>query len=75
MEPVVIDQTQVNGLDALWTEGPYPLHLSNGDTDIRRLVAGHVLIWEQNGLTYRLESDLKMDEAVKVAESLHPLQR
>jgi hypothetical protein len=75
MAPVIIDQTQVNGHDAVWAEGPYPLRLTNDSLDIRRLVDGHVLIWEQDGLTYRLESDLTMDEAIKVAESLSPIQR
>ena len=75
MGPVVIDQTQVNGREALWAEGPYPLRLTNGDLDFRRLVDGHVLIWEQDNLTYRLESDLDMDEAIKVAESLTPISR
>jgi hypothetical protein len=75
MGPVIIDQTQVNGREALWAEGPYPLRLTNGEIDFRRLVDGHVLIWEQGELTYRLESDLDMDEAIKVAESLTPISR
>ena len=75
MGPVVIDQAQVNGREALWAEGPYPLRLTNGDLDIRRLVNGNVLIWEHGDLTYRLESDLTMDEAIKVAELLTPMSR
>jgi hypothetical protein len=39
-------------------------------SDQRRLVSGHVLIWEEDGLTYRLETDLSMEEAVAIAESL-----
>jgi hypothetical protein len=38
--------------------------------DLRRLIDGRVLIWEQGSITYRLETDLEMDEAVKIAESL-----
>jgi hypothetical protein len=68
--PKVLQETQVNGLPAIWAEGPYLLLLDNGDTDIRRLIDGHVLIWEQDGMTYRLETDLPMDEAVRIAESL-----
>jgi hypothetical protein len=37
---------------------------------MRRLVEGNVLIWFENGLTYRLESDLSLEETVRVAESL-----
>jgi hypothetical protein len=75
MIPTVIDQTQVNGQEAFWAEGPYMMWLTNGTLDVRRLVDGHVLIWEQDGLTYRLETDLPMEEAVKIAESLTPISR
>lgn len=66
-------QTTVNGQAAFWTEGPYMLAYRNGrttDWDIRRLVEGHVLIWTEEELTYRLETDLALAEAVRVAESL-----
>ena len=75
IEPHVIDQTEVDGQIAFWTEGPYLVLLTNGDMDMRRLVDGHVLIWEQDGLTYRLESSLSEEEAVKIAESLTPITR
>jgi len=75
MIPTVIDQTRVNDQEAFWAEGPYMMWLTNGTLDVRRLVDGHVLIWEQDGLTYRLETDLPMEEAVKIAESLTPVSR
>ena len=50
---------------AFWAVGPYPLELSSRKVEIRRVVAGNVLIWEQDGLTYRLESSLPMEEAQK----------
>jgi hypothetical protein len=70
VEPVLVEETQVNGHYAAWTTGPYLLRLKNNDLDIRRMIAGGVLIWEQEGITYRLESSLPLEEAVKVAESL-----
>jgi hypothetical protein len=33
-------------------------------------VDGNTLIWEEQGITYRLESNLSLEEAVKIAESL-----
>ncbi len=75
MGPVVVEQTTVNGLEAYWAVGPYPLRLTNGAMDFRRLVQGNVLIWEQDGITYRLECNLSMEEAVQIAESLRPLPR
>jgi hypothetical protein len=69
-EPRVIQETQVNGHYAVWAEGPYLVQLTNGDIDFRRTVAGNTLIWEEQGITYRLESNVALEEALKIAESL-----
>lgn len=69
-DPVTIETTRVNGQPAIWATGPYFLRLKNGDIDVRRLLSGHVLIWQAGEYTYRLETDLSMEEAVKIAESL-----
>ncbi len=74
VSPTLIQETTVNGERALWTIGPYPLRLSNGDIDFTRLVDGHVLIWAEGNVTYRLETDLGMEEAIKIAESLEPIR-
>jgi len=71
--PRAIDETSVNGNPAVWAVGPYPIMLQNGDMKVSRLVNGHVLIWENGGITYRLEADLSMEEAVRIAESLEPI--
>ena len=70
MGPEIILETRVNSRPAFWAVGPYPLELSSRKVEVRHLVAGNVLIWEQDGLTYRLESSLPMEEAIKIAESL-----
>jgi hypothetical protein len=72
-EPVVLEQTSVNGNRAFWAVGPYPLRLSNGNLDFTRLIIGHVLIWVSDDITYRLETALPLEEAVKIAESLQPI--
>jgi hypothetical protein len=69
----VVAQTTVHGQDALWTEGPYIVQVvENGQVvnDTRRLVTGHVLIWTEGDITYRLETDRPLDDAVRIAESL-----
>ena len=73
MDPARIEETTVNGQRAIWAVGPYPLRFSNGNLDFVRLVDGHVLIWTDGNITYRLETELDLDEAVKVAESLEPV--
>lgn len=72
--PAMIQETSVNGQRAIWAVGPYPLRLHNGDLQFRWLVDGHVLIWEEENLTYRLETDLPLEEAIRIAESLEPIR-
>jgi hypothetical protein len=69
-EPRVIQETQVNGVYAIWAQGPYLVQLTSGSYDFRRTVEGNTLIWEQEGITYRLESDLTLEETIQIAESL-----
>ena len=74
MGPQVIEETRVNGQYAIWAIGPYPLRFSDGTLDFTRLVDGHVLIWAKGSLTYRLETDLELEEAIRIAESLEPIR-
>jgi hypothetical protein len=68
--PSTIETTEVKGMPAAWAEGPYVLMMKNGSQENFRLIEGHVLIWEEGELTYRLETDLPLEEAVRIAESL-----
>jgi hypothetical protein len=70
-QPRVVQETHVGERAAIWTTGPYPLLMSNGEVELKRLVTGHVLIWQDKVITYRLESDFSLNETLKVAESLH----
>lgn len=71
--PQNASEASVNGQRAFWGEGPYPLRLYNGNLEFVRLIEGHVLIWAEPAVTYRLETDLPFAEALKVAESLEPI--
>jgi hypothetical protein len=74
MGPKVIRETQVNGHKAIWAEGPYPLKIyGSSEVEFTRLINGHVLIWADGDITYRLETDLSLEEAVRIAESLEPI--
>ncbi len=70
----LVDEVTVNGENAAWVRGEHVLQLrdNNGASSygMRRLVSGNVLIWETNEVTYRLETDQPLDEAVRIAESL-----
>jgi len=71
VRPRILEETRVGDTHAFWTEGPYILRFRNGNIDYQRIVEGRALIWTEKGLTYRLETDLDLNEAVKIAESLY----
>ncbi|MCB0197548.1 MAG: hypothetical protein KDJ65_36720 [Anaerolineae bacterium] len=73
LQPKRIESSEVRGQPALWAQGPYLLQFQQGNTTVinpGRLINGHVLIWLEDEITYRLETDLPMAEAVRIAESL-----
>ncbi len=70
-QPQIIKETMVNQQPALWTSGDHIVFLrSRNQIDERRFVTGNVLIWQLGEITYRLETDLRLEEAVRIAESL-----
>ena len=80
--PSDIRETTVDGQRAIWAVGPYPVRFFNNNLDYVRLVDGRVLIWTDesiptpaagSGITYRLETELELEEAIRIAESLEPL--
>lgn len=74
MGPAVVEETSVNQRRAVWAVGPYPVRLYNGDLQFKRMIEGHVLIWEADGITYRLETAAPLEEAIRIAESLEPIR-
>ncbi|MDX1612938.1 MAG: hypothetical protein R3300_01435 [Candidatus Promineifilaceae bacterium] len=69
-----VQQTEVSGRLAYWVEGPHRLRLASGEMSEWLFVAGSVLVWSDGVVTYRLESGLPLQEAVRIAESLAPLE-
>ncbi len=66
-------ETTVHGQRALWLIVPHIFEVPRPGADpIERLVKGNVLLWEMGGITYRIETMLPMDEAVKIAELIPP---
>ncbi|MFD0784975.1 hypothetical protein ACFQZ8_13800, partial [Micromonospora azadirachtae] len=64
---------QVDGAFAVWVAGPHELTYVDR-TGVTRVetarLAASTLIWEEAGVTYRLEGDLHRAEAIDVAASL-----
>ncbi len=71
-----VEQVTVDGDPGYWISGqPHVLTLADKNgrffTDHARL-AGNTLLWQHGGVTYRLESALSRNEAIRIAESLQP---
>jgi hypothetical protein len=68
-----VDPTNVDGALAFWIDEPHEISYRGPDgtlhKDTSRLAAS-TLLWAENGITYRLESDLSMAAATRVAEDL-----
>lgn len=69
-EPQSFEETQVNDARALWITGAHEIYDLTRTGGASRLVEANVLIWEERGITYRLETWLDMNEALCIAESL-----
>jgi hypothetical protein len=69
-----VEETEVNGGRALWLTAPHWYVLRVNPTSDRselREVTAHALVWETNdGMTYRLETNHPMDDALRIAESI-----
>jgi hypothetical protein len=69
--------TTIDGSHGLWLPSPHPVFYLDRDGDTQERFArlsGSTLIWEQDGVTYRVEGELThrqaVDIAVDIAESL-----
>jgi hypothetical protein len=69
MQPKVLRTTQVKGRQAAWVQGEHVLQVRGGNYEVKQLVSANALIWAEGKETYRLETDLTMAEAVRIAES------
>ena len=65
-----LEITTVNGVDAIWMSIPHLLEANINDAWQAVLVEGNVLAWMEHDVTYRLESQLTLEEAIELAESL-----
>ena len=61
-------ETAVAGKTAVWIEGPHPLRLKTGESDMQINIDSNVLIWTEGTITYRLEGQFNRETAVQLAE-------
>lgn len=63
----------VSGLPAVWVDRPHIVIYDDPDGTMREesaRLAGSTLIWEQDGVTYRVEGSLTEAQAIEIAESM-----
>lgn len=67
----------VNGADGYWVHGaPHVFSYRDVEGHIveeSSRLAGDVLVWSRDGVTYRIESGLRLREVLEIAESLEPI--
>lgn len=67
-----MEMVRVGSVDGVWVPRPHPVFYVDRDGNERAesaRLAASTLIWEADGMTYRLEGELSRDEAVRIAES------
>ncbi len=69
----VASHVTVSGQAALWLPTAHRVTVVDGDGDVRHLpsrLAAPTLVWPNGDLTLRLEGDLDLDAATRIAESV-----
>jgi hypothetical protein len=64
------DEITLDGERAYWIHAPHELLVVTQDGDERFHVEGNVLVWERDGVTYRLETPLGLEDARAIAGSM-----
>jgi hypothetical protein len=72
-----VQTATVNGNGAKWLQAPQKAYVNGPDgkpvqAERSFLTNGYVLVWQEDGLYFRLETTLSLGEAVRLAESLVP---
>jgi hypothetical protein len=66
-----VQQVQVRGSTGYWIAGsPHALIILGGGAGDELRLAGNVLLWTENGVTYRIESKLTLQQTLAVAQSM-----
>jgi hypothetical protein len=70
------EYVDVDGAPGIWIEGPehavFYLGLSGREHRLAGRLAGNVLVWQRNEVSYRLEADVGRERALELARSLRP---
>jgi hypothetical protein len=68
-----VEEVEVAGSPGYWVEGEHIvsyLDVRGEPMEERSRLAGNTLLWQVGEVTFRLESALSMEEAIRIAESM-----
>jgi len=65
-----VEPAKVNRSEALWIAGAHDLILRTPEGERRFLVVSNTLVWQHDGITYRLETGLSKPDARALAETM-----
>ncbi|MGQ0849757.1 MAG: hypothetical protein ACT4OP_11685 [Actinomycetota bacterium] len=69
-----VTEVDINGEEGFWfSGGPHVLIFNDGRHEEANRLTGNVLIWESDGVTYRLETVVDLEAATEIARSLAPM--
>ncbi len=70
--PTSLNESRVDGVVATWLTGDHFLYLraSNGLQNFSLPVDTNVLLWQENGLTFRLAGEIDFDRAVELMRQI-----
>jgi hypothetical protein len=72
----VIEEVEIRGEEGFWLAGnPHMVIYRDLEGVVHEetgRLAGNVLIWEEDGVTHRIETTLQLEETMALAESLRP---
>lgn len=67
-----VEGIAVDGAPGLWIEGAPHDVFYDDERRVGGYLAGNVLIWHTDGVTYRIEADVSRERALELARSLRP---
>ncbi|MDP8959791.1 MAG: DUF4367 domain-containing protein [Actinomycetota bacterium] len=76
-EEVSVELVTVRGRRGFWVEGAHSILYVRPDGQVQEetvRLAAEVLVWEEEGVTIRVESALPLEEVLSIAESMRPAE-
>ncbi len=68
-----VEDVRIREMAGLWVAGPHTFALPIDGQPDAQAFASNVLLWTDGTMTYRIEGDIGLNDAIRLAESLEPV--